>query len=134
MQAVSEASHIDKRLARDKQRKRAVLAFRGTSDILDAVTDVQLVQTPLEQGYGDQRSDDPRKVHSGFFRSARAVNRRLKELLVAACGGAPAEWDLLVTGHSLGGAIATLMATEHAESTKMMRNSSSVWVRIVSIT
>ena len=60
-------------------------------------------------------------VHSGFKASAAAVNRRVKELLVAACAGEPRDWDLLVTGHSLGGALATLMATEIAESVDTSR-------------
>ena len=37
-----------------------------------------------------------------------------EELLVSACAGTPGEWSLLVTGHSLGGAVATLVATELA--------------------
>lgn len=72
-----------------------VVAFRGTSDVLDVLTDVNLLQTPYEQGFDGQESDDPRQVHSGFFTSARAINRRLKELLVAACAGTPGEWTLV---------------------------------------
>ena len=30
------------------QQRQLVLSFRGTSDILDVLTDVQLLQTPLE--------------------------------------------------------------------------------------
>merc|ERR1719331_541572 len=97
---------------RDVARRLVVIAFRGTSDVRDAVTDVSIAQTPLEAGFEGQESDDPRQVHSGFFASARAVDRRLKELLVAACAGTPGDWDLLITGHSLGGAIATLIGTE----------------------
>ena len=43
-----------------------MIAFRGTSDILDVLTDVNFVQTPLEQGYNGQKSDDERKVHSAL--------------------------------------------------------------------
>lgn len=36
----------------------------------------------------------PGKVHSGFFESAKSINRRLKELLVAACSNNPGEWEV----------------------------------------
>jgi hypothetical protein len=34
--------------ALNQAERRIVLSFRGTSDILDVLTDVQLLQTPLE--------------------------------------------------------------------------------------
>lgn len=99
---------------RSREQRRVVLAFRGTSDPRDMVTDVQLLQVPYEAREDGRKSDDPRQVHKGFFEGASAVSRRLKELLIAACAGTAGEWEVLVTGHSLGGALATLVAPDLA--------------------
>lgn len=60
---------------RERNLRRVVLSFRGTSDILDVLTDVNLLQTPFEFREDGKKSDDPRMVHSGFFSSAKACNR-----------------------------------------------------------
>ena len=110
-----EGTSTEAAIWRDKQRKRAVLAFRGTSDVKDLITDVNLLQRPFEGDKdGKAKAGDERRVHAGFFESAASVNRRVKELLVTACAGKPKEWDVLVTGHSLGGALATMFAAEIA--------------------
>ncbi len=49
------------------------------------------------------------------------VMRRIKELIVAACAGSPGEWEVVVTGHSLGGALATLAAAELAQAVDVSR-------------
>ena len=47
---------------RKRSQRLLVVAFRGTSDVLDVLTDVNLLQTPLEQGFEGQKSDDPRRT------------------------------------------------------------------------
>ena len=117
-----EGTSTEAAIWRDKQRKRAVLAFRGTSDVKDLITDVNLLQRPFEGDKdGKAKAGDERRVHAGFFESAASVNRRVKELLVTACAGKPKEWDVLVTGHSLGGALATMFAAEIARGVDLSR-------------
>ena len=41
---------------RNVARRQVVLAFRGTSDVLDAVTDVNLFHVPLEEREDGKRS------------------------------------------------------------------------------
>jgi putative lipase involved disintegration of autophagic bodies len=53
-------------------------------------------------------------VHAGFREACDSISRRLKELVLAAVDGELSEWDLLITGHSLGGALATLFTTDLA--------------------
>ena len=55
---------------RKRSQRLLVVAFRGTSDVLDVLTDVNLIQTPYEQGFNGQekqasvfRLTCPRKGH-----------------------------------------------------------------------
>ena len=48
--------------------------------------------------------------HAGFRGALDSIAMRLKQLVLRACDDRPEDWELLVTGHSLGGALATLCA------------------------
>ena len=56
----------------------------------------------------------PPMVHSGFYTALKSVLPRLLRLLpqLTADGAGPGSWTVYMTGHSLGGALATLMAWE----------------------
>ncbi len=80
------------------QRNMAIVAFRGTETIGNALTDVKtaLIRHGLFPGL----------VHLGFAYAADAVYPTVRVLVTALGRGLP----IWVTGHSLGGAMATLVA------------------------
>ena len=82
--------------------KLALLAFRGTQpESFDNIeTNLEAILTPWPESGG--------RVHEGFAKAARALLPVVKPWLDTT---APARKTLLVTGHSLGAAIATLIAS-----------------------
>ncbi len=77
----------------------AVLAFRGTQQVKDWMTNLDAVTTPVSSSGGEQLG----KVHKGFNEAFLSVSDRIDELLKG-----DEDLPLFITGHSLGGALATL--------------------------
>ncbi|KAJ6721658.1 hypothetical protein OIU85_024720 [Salix viminalis] len=119
---------------RDNARKRLVVAFRGTEQVRwkDLRTDLMVVPTGLnpERIGGDFKQEV--QVHSGFISAYDSVRIRIisiiKLLISYIDNGAepPFKWHVYVTGHSLGGALATLLALELSSSQLVKRGAISV--------
>ncbi|CAJ1957889.1 unnamed protein product [Cylindrotheca closterium] len=101
---------------RSLEKNLIVVSFRGTCEIVDLITDTSIAQNPWVQGE-DPEDETTSKVHVGFRKSMNSISRRLKELVLATVprGENMADYDMLVTGHSLGGALATLFTADIGE-------------------
>ncbi|XP_060181198.1 uncharacterized protein LOC132610809 isoform X1 [Lycium barbarum] len=120
----NESTDTEATLWRDSARNRLVVAFRGTEQTKwkDLVTDLMLVPAGLnpERIGGDFKQEV--QVHSGFLGAYDSVRIRLISLIKKAIGyrdgdlDPPNKWHVYVTGHSLGGALATLLALELSSS------------------
>ena len=91
----------------DDDWRQIVLAVRGTASFGDVVTDVDwsAVEFPMRGKRGTV--DD--FAHRGFLKSATWVVEQTKPILIEQKKRRPA-YDVRVVGHSLGGAVATLVA------------------------
>jgi hypothetical protein len=127
--------HTDTQCAvwRCAHERTVIVAFRGTeqSSMKDLLIDCRLAP----RSWDAERSGDSQSgaaVHDGFFEAWCSVRPRIFAAVDDAMGcGARARalgrsadgetWDVCVTGHSLGGALATLCAAELAGSVRTGR-------------
>ena len=103
-------------VAPDHERRWIVAAIRGTvDDILeDWLDDLELWQEPFDRREDSAFADA--KVHAGFLKSWRQLHGNG---LLSAVEAAQRVWpgyQLVITGHSLGGSLAALMAAFVASS------------------
>ncbi|XP_052730152.1 uncharacterized protein LOC108325976 isoform X3 [Vigna angularis] len=123
---------------RDSARRRLVVAFRGTeqSQWKDLRTDLMLVPAGLnpERIGGDFKQEI--QVHSGFLSAYDSVRTRIISLIRLAIGYVDDhskslhKWHVYVTGHSLGGALATLLALE-LSSNQLTKKTKIFWEMVM---
>ncbi|CAM9555140.1 unnamed protein product [Pylaiella littoralis] len=115
----------------DRGRKAIDEKIAAFQAVLDSVTALQQQQQQQQWADGigisdgasksdgyrdvDKESASPPspKVHAGFKKAYNSVKETLAAVVGSAIDGKPEEWHVYVTGHSLGGALATLAALDH---------------------
>ena len=89
-----------------KTLTKVVIAFRGTEDMTDAGIDIQFsfdaFDSSLDQNIG---------VHSGFKKQYQSIKDKVRQYVSDKCDQYHPR-QLLITGHSLGGALATLCSLD----------------------
>ncbi len=89
------AVNISYFIATDDQAKKQIISIRGTSNIENAMIDVSLKLLP-DEFTGIQ-------LHQGFSLAARNIYSDIKPVVKK-------DYEIDVTGHSLGGAVAVILA------------------------
>jgi predicted lipase len=105
--AMTKNTNIFGLMGHNSAARTAVIAFRGTSDVPEWVADIDAIPDDYQpiSGFG--------QVHSGFQEVYQLVRTNIAANLAAATAGCD---QILVTGHSLGAALAVLAAPDIART------------------
>lgn len=99
-------------VAIDKSNACIVVAVRGSLQVGDLLSDVNAASVKKTM------SGETGWVHEGMLASASFIHCCIKDALSKACSLRPG-WPVLVTGHSLGGGVASVLAMMLRESGDM---------------
>ncbi|KAH9961559.1 alpha/beta-hydrolase [Russula dissimulans] len=94
-------------VARDDTRQEIVVAFQGSHELVDIITDGNLVLVPLVSR-GIEKNNTA-SVHAGFLVSYNSVRAVVVDVVREQLRAFP-NYRVVIAGHSLGGSLASLAA------------------------
>lgn len=95
-------------IARDDNSKRVIISVRGTEGFSNAVIDMILFLSPGKLIAGCPEC----RIHSGFYLAWQSVEKAIALPVAEQLAQYP-DYQLLITGHSMGGALATLLGLSY---------------------
>ncbi|KAF0547200.1 alpha/beta-hydrolase [Gigaspora margarita] len=105
-------------ITRNSKYKEIVVTFRGTINFGNAIKDIEATQCP----YGFESTTIPTHfqlggslVHFGFYTAFLTFQHQLRDVITESIKQYP-DYNLVVTGHSLGGALASFAALDLKQS------------------
>lgn len=104
-------SDLDAQCFTTSRRNEMYITFRGTDSILDVLTDLNVLKVSMDL-YGIPDENRP-KVHYGFLKQFRSIQNELDELVEEFMLSNYKVKDIIITGHSLGGGLATLASLHY---------------------
>ncbi|KDO28956.1 hypothetical protein SPRG_20063 [Saprolegnia parasitica CBS 223.65] len=99
--------------------QRIVVVFRGTASAKNAVTDVKYNLVPTDFAAHNHPEFEKIRVHTGFWAAYNTVRADLQRAVSATLTEMGRDVQLYFTGHSLGGALATLASFDVAYATNL---------------
>ncbi|KAJ3414304.1 hypothetical protein HDV05_006753 [Chytridiales sp. JEL 0842] len=96
-------------VATNDNLKTIIVSFRGSQNILNWINNLNFLKTDLNLPGAPGDVD----IHSGFWNVWRSVSRQVQAQLNSALAANPS-YTVTFTGHSLGGAVATVAALDVA--------------------
>lgn len=98
-------------LIADPDTKNVILVFRGTNSNSDWLTDLRCAHVAIEEAHEyveGAAADEPLAMHSGIWNTAERCDVLCHDHVAAALAEREG-WGLIVTGHSLGAGVSTLL-------------------------
>ncbi|KAJ2658727.1 hypothetical protein IWW48_003875 [Coemansia sp. RSA 1200] len=112
----------------DHNRRHVVVAFRGTTHVMDVLADAQIAEVRWPNAEADGNES---RVHAGFLAAYLSARDTVFGALDAIAADTNSEYSILFVGHSLGAAQATLAFADYAEHTDNTSSAASRKMRLI---
>jgi len=115
---IEDRENIHARLFKSPGAKLAIVVFRGTefTSVKNWQVDADIIRVRLELGEDGQGEHASSLVHEGFIDAVERILPQVRKwtngYVLGLFDRIPDDWNLVFTGHSLGGALAMLAATK----------------------